>query len=175
MSKCRFQSKRNKWTRWCKGPLPQIRLTCIWPKNRRMENGCLCFYLNSFNKVICITNKQTQNEPVGPKTCADFLPLCLGPWKTQNVSKVYIRNRLSKYLIMSCLSSLNDDNIVTPIRKWPQMWCRSISIDRQITVVVLPFRHCPGPMHEGLNWEWMWLDLQSPSLNSHARNTNSSI
>lgn len=96
-------------------------------------------------------------------------------WRSQNVTKVYIRNRLSKYLIISCLSLLNDENIVTPMRKWPQMWCWSISIDRQIIVVVLSFRHCPGPMHEGLNWEWMWLDFQSPSLNSHAGNTNSSI
>lgn len=100
---------------------------------------------------------------------------CCDPSQSQNATKVYIRNRLSKYLIISCLSSLNDDNIVTPIRKWPQMWCWSISIDRQIIVVVLSVRHCPGPMHEGLNREWMWLDFQSPSLNSHAGNTNSSI
>lgn len=40
---------------------------------------------------------------------------------SQNVTKVYIGNRLSKYLIISCLSLLNDDNIVTPMRKWPQM------------------------------------------------------
>lgn len=46
-----------------------------------------------------------------------------GLWNRAKVTKVYIRNRLSKYLIMSCLSSLNDDNIVTPIREWPQMWC----------------------------------------------------
>lgn len=99
----------------------------------------------------------------------------MAPGRVRMWQRFYARNRLSKYLIMSCLSSLNDDNIVTPIPKWPQMWCWSISIDKQIIVVVLWFRHCPGPMHEGLNWEWMWLDFQSPSLNSHAGNTNSSI
>lgn len=41
--------------------------------------------------------------------------------KRRNVTKVYIRNILSKYLIISCLSLLNDDNMATPIHKWPQM------------------------------------------------------
>lgn len=42
-------------------------------------------------------------------------------WNRPKATKVCFRKRLSKYPIMSCLSSLNDDNIVTPIRQWPQM------------------------------------------------------
>lgn len=122
----------------------------------------------NINTTLCMSSK----------TCPAFIHLhfvALIPFRSQNVTTVCVWNRLSKYLIISCLSLLNDDSIVMPIRKRPQMWCWSISIDRQIIVVVLSCRHCPDPMHEGLNWEWMWLDFQSPSLNSHAGNTNSSI
>lgn len=50
-----------------------------------------------------------------------FSLFCCTHLKSEKVTKVYSRNRLSKNLIMSCLSSLNDDNIVMPIRKWPHM------------------------------------------------------
>lgn len=190
MRECSLLSKMSKWTRTSTVPLfPQIRLTLFSrAKHTTQRHGTqVCLhnhYWFEFHRWTHIFNLLIINRSVihvCPKTRPVLLsiPVLIDYshvlWKTQNVTKVYIKNRLSKYLIMSCLSSLNDDNIVTPIRKWPQMWCWSISIDRQIIVVVLSFRHCPGPMHEGLNWEWMWLDFQSPSLNSHAGNTNSSI
>lgn len=92
--------------------------------------GAWSFFLHSKYETLTfervgIFESCKRAEAFSNKHKSWLVPRCVlaGLWNRAKVTKVYIRNRLSKYLIMSCLSSLNDDNIVTPIREWPQMWC----------------------------------------------------